>query len=306
MRTRVILNPVAGGGRSVEELHRRWAGLPAGTELRMGEGPGESRRLAREASREGLERVVAAGGDGTVHEVATGLLETDFRGAMGILPIGTGNDLARSVGVPVGLSAALDLLRTGRTSPIDAIALQPSSGPSGPAFAWNAVVGGFCGRISDRMPPAMKRRWGTLAYLRAALAELRALCPHEVTLHLDDERHELELLMLVVANGRFAGGRIPLAPGAEPDDGWIDVVAVRSLPRVRLAGLAAAVLAGRHLESPHVVHRRVRRADVEAGPGFWINVDGETWRDGGARLEVRPAALPLVRPVPTGAVPSPT
>jgi diacylglycerol kinase (ATP) len=299
MRVCVILNPVAGGGVSEAAIRRRLADHTVEADLRVGAGPGESRRLAREASREGLDRVVAAGGDGTVHEVATGLLETGFAGAMGILPIGTGNDLARSLGVPPTLSGALELLRTGRASPVDAIALGPSAGSIGPAFAWNAVVGGFCGRISDRMPPALKRRWGALAYLRAALAELRALRPHEVMLDLDGERLNLDLLMLVVANGRFAGGRIPLAPGAEPDDGWIDVVAVRAVPQLRLAGLVPAVLAGRHLASPHVVHRRVRRVIVDAGPGFWINVDGETWREGTAELEVRPAALPFLRPIAT-------
>ena len=301
MRTRVILNPAAAGGVRGAELRRHLADVPGGAELRAGEGPGASRRLAREASREGFDRVVAAGGDGTVHEVATGLLETGFPGAMGILPIGTGNDLARSLGVSMVLPAALELLRTGQALPVDAISLGPAGGGADPPFAWNAVVAGFCGRISDRMTLTMKRRWGTLAYLRAALGELRDLRPHDVTLDLDGERLDLELLMLVVANGRFAGGRIPLAPGAKPDDGWIDVVAVRKLARVRLAGLAPAVLAGRHLASPHIVHRRVRRVEVEAGPGFWINVDGEIWREGSARLAVRPAALSFLRPGPGGA-----
>lgn len=296
MRTRVILNPVAGGGALADELRGRIAGLAGGAEIRVGDAPGASRILAREASREGIERVVAAGGDGTVHEVATGLLESGFSGALGILPIGTGNDLARSLGVPATLPAALDLLRTARAAPVDAIALAPPGGSTDPAFAWNAVVGGFGGRISDRMPPAMKRRWGRLAYLRAAAAELRGLRPHAVELDLDGVRLGLDLLMLVVANGSFAGGRIPLAPRAEPDDGWLDVVAVRPVPGLRLPGLVSEVLRGRHLASPHVVHRRVRRVAVDAGPGFWINVDGETWRERSAVLEIRPAALRCLRP----------
>lgn len=298
MRTRVILNPAAGGGTLEAALRRGVAELPGGAEIRVGSGPGESRRLARDASREGVQRVVAAGGDGTVSEVATGLLEAGHAGEIGVLPIGTGNDLAASLGIPRGLGPSLDLLRRGRSIPVDAIGLVPIVGPRSPSFAWNAAVGGFCGRISDRMPAGMKRRWRSLSYLRAAAAELRSLRPHAVVLDVDGEELALELLMLVVANGRYAGGRIPLAPGAEPDDGWIDVVAIRAVSPLGLAALVPAVLAGRHLASRHVVHRRARRVAIEAGAGFWINVDGETWREGTAAFEVRPAALRFIRPPP--------
>ncbi|MFO7587034.1 MAG: diacylglycerol kinase family lipid kinase [Gemmatimonadota bacterium] len=298
MCTRVILNPVAGGGSLVVALRRAVAALPGGAEIRLTGGPGDGRRLAREACREGVGRIVVAGGDGTVSDVASGLLEAGHAGEVGILPIGTGNDLARSLGIPPGLRASLELLRHGRAAPVDAIGLDPTSGPPAPAFAWNAAVGGFCGRISDRMPVGLKRRWKSLSYLRAAATELRCLRPHAVTLDVDGERLRLDILMLVVANGRFAGGRIPLAPGAVPDDGRIDVVAIRAIPMARLAALAPAVLAGRHLASRHVVQRKARRVGVEAGPGFWINVDGETWREGSAGFEVRPAALRFVRPVP--------
>ena len=175
--------------------------------------------------------------------------------------------------------------------PVDAIAISGAED-----HAWNAVVAGFGGRISDRMGSAMKRRWGRASYLRAALGELRDLRPHRIGLTVDGRTAELDVLMVVLANGRYAGGGIPFAPGAHLDDGWIDVVAIPDVPPWRLPGIIARVLSGRHLADPRITHDRGRRIEVEAGSGFWFNVDGESWRDGGARFEITPRALPFVRP----------
>ncbi|MDT8436908.1 MAG: YegS/Rv2252/BmrU family lipid kinase [Gemmatimonadota bacterium] len=305
MRVRVILNPTAGGGvragrvrELVDAMSRASRGVRA--DLRVSARPGDVHRLAAEASRDGVDRVVAAGGDGTVAELANGLLAAGHRGDAAILPVGTGNDLARALGLPADLAAAAALAVRGRSVPVDAMDLHPGPGglPSAPNRAWNSVVGGFAGRIGDRLPPSRRRRWGSLSYLRAALDELRELRPHRVRLQLDGEPLAIDLLMLVVANGRYAGGRLPLAPAAHPGDGRLDVVVVPALPRMRLLALVPAILAGRHLEAPGIVCRRVRRVRIEAGQGFWMNADGETWVEGSGDVEARPAALRFVQPGP--------
>lgn len=102
--------------------------------------------------------------------------------------------------------------------------------------------------------------------------------------------------MLVIANGRYAGGGIPFAPGGRVDDGWLDVVVIRAASLARLGVLIPRVLAGRHLADPNVEHTRARTVSVEADPGFWFNVDGETWTSGSASFELQPRALPFVRP----------
>ncbi len=102
--------------------------------------------------------------------------------------------------------------------------------------------------------------------------------------------------MLVIANGRYAGGGIPFSPEGRIDDGWLDVVTIRNVSIASLAALVPRVLAGRHLDHPGVGHTRARSVLVEADPGFWFNVDGETWLGGTASFDLRPLALPFIRP----------
>ncbi len=293
MRTCVILNPVAGGGTSPERIRRTVSSIP-GAEVRVSPAPGSVGPLALEAVADGFGRIVAAGGDGTVSALASALLDSEAEVECGLLPIGTGNDLALSLGVPTRPGRAAELLHRGEASPIDAI--HASARGVRELHVWNAVVGGFGGRISDRLNPGMKRRWGGLAYLRAAVAELGELRSRSVRLEIDGRRTEQELLMLVIANGRYAGGGIPFAPGARVDDGWLDVVVIRTAPIARLAVLVPRVLAGRHMTDPSVEHIRARTVSVEAEPGFWFNVDGETWTSGSATFDLRPRALPFIRP----------
>jgi diacylglycerol kinase (ATP) len=277
--------------------------------MRVSPTPDSVGPLALEAVAEGFERIVAAGGDGTVSVLASALLESNPGVECGMLPIGTGNDLAQSLGVPTRLDRAAALLSGGEATPIDAIHAS-ADGASAPEcadrqsevgkvrelHAWNAVVGGFGGRISDRLSPGMKSLWRGFAYLRAAVAEFGELRPRRVRLDIDGRVTEQELLMLVIANGRYAGGGIPFVPGARVDDGWLDVVAIRTVPIGRLAVLVPRVLAGRHMTDSSVEHTRARTVGVEAEPGFWFNVDGETWVDGSATFDLRPRALPFIRP----------
>jgi diacylglycerol kinase (ATP) len=295
MRTCVILNPAAGRGRSPGSILRALSSIP-GAELRVSPTPDSVGSLAVQAAADGFERIVAAGGDGTVSVLASALLESGAPVEVGLIPIGTGNDLALSLGVPTRLDRAVALLREGVAAPIDSIQARLPGRPARQTHAWNAVVGGFGGRIADRLTPALKRRWRSLAYVRAALAELGELRSHKVLLEIDGRRTERELRMLVIANGRCTGGGIPFAPGGTVDDGWLDVVVIRAASIARLGVLVPRVLAGRHLADPDVEHTRARAVRVEAGPGFWYNVDGETWLDGSAGFELRPRALPFVRP----------
>lgn len=295
MRTCVILNPAAGRGWSPERIRGAMSSIP-GAELRVSPTSDSLRRLALEAVADGFGRIVAAGGDGTVSVLASALLDSGADVEFGILPIGTGNDLALSLGLPMRADLAADLLREGEAAPIDAIhAISPGQ-PDRELYAWNAVIGGFGGLIADRLSPGLKRRWRGLAYIRAAAAELGELRLRRVQLEIDGHRTEQMIRMLVIANGRYAGGGIPFAPVGRVDDGWLDVVVIRAASLARLAVLVPRVLAGRHLADPDVEHSRARTVRVEAEPGFWFNVDGESWVSGSATFGLRPHALPFVRP----------
>ena len=301
MRTCVILNPAAGRGGVRDAVRDALAELPD-SELRVSPEPRAVSGIVSSAVSDGCRRVVAAGGDGTVSEVATALRALavdDLQLECGVIPIGTGNDLALSLGIPPDVRGAIRLLRSGSARPVDAIrCARDGEGPlpSTEWCAWNAIVGGFGGGVSDYLTPDRKRRWRRFAYLRAAVSDLRRLAPHRLRLEIDGRPTELELLMLVIANGSQAGGGIPLAPGAVADDGALEVVGIRPVSSARLAMLVPSVLAGRHLSDPRVFHARCSALRVKADAGFRYNRDGESWGEGDAAFELQPGALPFVRP----------
>ena len=301
MRTCVILNPAAGSGNSVAHVRSSVAAISE-AELRESDGPTAIEPLVRTAVADGFRRIVAAGGDGTVSQVASALFAAGGgRSGLecGILPIGTGNDLAQALGIPLQLDRAIEIVLGGAARRIDAVVCD-SSGRSGagagPIHAWNAVVGGFGGSVSSYLTPAQKRRWGRLAYLRGAISELRELTPHAVRIEIDGTTRELDLLMLVVANGSHTGGGIPLAPEAQVDDGALDVVGIEARGIPALLGLVPRVIFGDHLARSGIFQARGRTLRVEADTGFHYNRDGEQWGSGAAEFELRPEALAFVRP----------
>jgi YegS/Rv2252/BmrU family lipid kinase len=250
--------------------------------------------MATLAAAEGFDRIAAAGGDGSIAAVAAGLALSPHSSLLGVIPMGTGNDFARGLGIPLDVREALDALSSPRSRPIDLIRCRSPQIPGGESYSINAVVGGLGGRIGDRMTPELSKRWGRLSYLRAGAGELFTgrSCP--VVVSIDGNRFSMDCLMLVVANGRFAGGAIDFAPAADPGDGELNAVAVTAMPKLALLRAATRILRGRVEETPGVLVRTGREIEIEAGPSFWFNLDGETWVAGSARFDVMPGVLEVV------------
>lgn len=260
----------------------------------------EIAELARSVAEEGYEVVAAAGGDGTVAAVAAGLHRAATGASLAILPIGTGNDFARHIGIPrdplKALRAALASAAAGRTRAADLIRCAAHAEPDLPFWALNAVVGGLGGRVGDVLDQRRRRRWGRLAYLRAAIDELGRLEAHPIRLTVDERDYEVEALMVVLAGGRYAGGGIPLVPDADPFDGRLDIVVILRTPGILLPSTLLRVLRGRHAGSDNVLALDGRRIEIRAGAEFWMNLDGETWTAGSAVFEVVPDAFSLLLP----------
>jgi YegS/Rv2252/BmrU family lipid kinase len=256
--------------------------------------------LAASAAREGYEIVAAAGGDGTAGAVAAGLYEADTGASLAVLPIGTANDFARHLGIPRdprdALRAALASADASRVRAVDLIRCVSPGEPDRPRWVLNAAVGGLAGRIGDALGPERRRRWGRLAYLRAGLEELRRFEALPVRLTVDQRQFELEALMVVVANGRYAGGGIPFAPGGDPFDGRLEVVAILKTPGVLIPATVLRVVGGRHIGSGNVLALAGRHVEFHADADFWTNLDGETWMAGSARFDVVPEALSVLLP----------
>ena len=252
--------------------------------------------MAAAVAREGFDRVAVAGGDGSVGAVAAGIVASATAASLGVVPTGTGNDFARGLGLPLQVSSAIETLASPRVRSVDLIRCRSPQIPGGERLCLNAVVGGLGGRIGDALTERMSRRWGRFAYLRAGLGELLSGAALPVDLSIDGQRFSLDCLMLVLANGRFAGGAIPFAPAADPSDGRVDVVAIPGMSRLALLKTAARVLRGRHDGTRGLIVRTGSSVHVEADPSFWFNLDGETWVAGTARFDVIPRALDVVVP----------
>ena len=269
-------------------------------DLEWTRGPRDAERIAREAARDGAARIVVAGGDGTVSEVASGLLQAGLGDAvdLALLPLGTGADLPRGVGVPQGLGPALQAIARGRRRRIDAGRIHYLAADGRPCTACfvNVASFGLGGLVAERVNRGSKRLGGRLAFLLGTLRALMRFTPEPVRISLDGEAiFQGPLTLGAAANGTTFGGGMLVAPGAQPDDGLLDVVIVRGTDRTTLLRRLPRVYRGTHLALPEVRAYRGRCLEAtSSGAQVWIEVDGESLGTLPVRVEVLPGALRLV------------
>ncbi len=292
-RACVVLNPNAGSAKELDALRARLE--EARYEVRVTVEPGDATNLARERANAGCPLIVAAGGDGTISEVVNGLMaaRSEARARLGILPLGTGNDLARTLAIPLDLDGAITVLASERERAIDVIAVEPDDGP--PTYAINVAAGGFSGQVDEVLTSEMKARWGPLAYVISAAKVLPDLTSYETKLAWDDGPPErVAALNVIVANGRTCAGGWAVAPCADPEDGMLDVFVVRFAGALDLARVAVSLTRAEWADGDDVLHRRARAVRVTSKPPMWFNVDGELVSRAGITFRVIPRALRIL------------
>jgi diacylglycerol kinase (ATP) len=288
MQTCIIFNPRAGSATQIETLHSAIAQRPE-TQLLETAAAGDAQRLAETALDAGCKRLIAAGGDGTAHEVANAILARKADAVLGILPLGTGNDLSRTLQIPIDLADALRLLDTGVERRISAIKVVAERRI---CYCINVAAGGFSGQIDEALTDEMKQTWGPLAYLRGAIKVIPDLTHYRTLIRFDGSpREPITALNIIIANCRTAGGGTEVAPMADPQDRVLDVVIVRPGSFTELAAVAARLLAGDYTGSDLVCHRTARRVEIESTPGMWFNVDGELLTNRPITFSIIPDAL---------------
>jgi diacylglycerol kinase (ATP) len=237
------------------------------------------------------------GGDGTVQEVVNGILAAGLSASMGIVPVGTGNDLARSLALPTDPAEAWTAAIGSTTSPMDAALATDGRGRR----RWFASAGGI--GFDAQVATAMATRRGLGAtragYLVTTLVELRRFRNCRVELTLDGRTEALAVLFVAVANGAYYGGGMHIAPGARANDGLLDVCVVGDISRLTALRQLPNLYRGRHVDHPAVtLHAGVRRIAVDGANGTPVHLDGEPFGSLPIEIEVAPAALEVARPGP--------
>ena len=266
-KTCFILNPTAGPSRRHDMpalIAQHFGALEADYEVRLTEYAGHAVELARVAAAEGFRVVAAVGGDGTVNEVGRGLLGTDT--ALGIIPQGSGNGLARHLKVPLGLAAALSRLATPTFSRMDVGMMN------GHPFFCTAGLG-FDAHVSQHFAEAGTRGLGT--YLRVTLREYRRYQPVAVRVELNDQEIETNCYVLAFANASQYGNNVYIAPLADLRDGLLDVCLIDALPLGRAIRVSLGMALGNLPQSSAAAYFRVPRSRIVAQAPIGFHVDGD-------------------------------
>jgi diacylglycerol kinase (ATP) len=241
--------------------------------------------------------VVAAGGDGTINEVANGFFDGCERIAqptrLGLLPMGTGGDMRRTLGMSRDIGEAAKVLVAGRARRLDAGRIT-CAGPGGEPVVRhfvNVADAGIGGDVADMVNGGFKVINGELTFTIAAAVTLLRWRNRRLRAVIDGEERDLVAQQVVVANCRYYGGGMEIAPPAVPDDGLLDLVVVGDVGRLESMRLMGSVRSGAHLTHPKIEHRLVRRVEVSSDLPVGVDADGE-----------RPGALPAVFEVVPGAL----
>jgi YegS/Rv2252/BmrU family lipid kinase len=305
LRTLVIVNPRSRNGAT----GRRWPTLQSRVRSALGpveaeltRGPRDAERIAREAARAGIERILVAGGDGTLGEVVSGLLAAGLGDAteIGLLPLGSGGDYARSLGVPRDFEAALECIVAGHTRRVDAgrVRFRGPQGEERVACFANVASFGISGLVDEIVNHTTKALGGRTSFLIGALRAILRYRSERVRLRVDGELVvDDSIVLATAANGRWFGAGMHVAPEASLDDGLLDVVVVGALSKPALLAKLPKIYKGSHLRDPAVrlLRGRVIEADAPAGR-VPLELDGEPLGTLPARFEVLPRALRVVAP----------
>ena len=283
-RLHFIVNPAAGrgrGGRIAPLIEEAMAKAGARFELSLTSGPGDAIKLAALATKE-ADVVVAVGGDGTVSEVVNGLRDSDT--VLGILPVGSGNDFIKVVGIPSDPQAALDVILQGWERRVDLGVVNDRLYINSVGIGIDAAVARTMNR-SRRLPGQLAYYWGValnLFFYRCRTVRWRA----------DDESGETKSLLAAVMNGTTYGGSFHVAPRAVCDDGLLDLVIAGGFGIVGRARKLPVFKKGHHLDMPNVTWRRARRISIRSDWPLPIQADGDLLPESTAGTEVEIEVIP--------------
>ncbi|WP_017591399.1 diacylglycerol/lipid kinase family protein [Nocardiopsis potens] len=286
----LLVNPASGSGRAAVAAGRVLTGLRAlGAEptVLIGRSAADSARLAREAVRKRPDALVAVGGDGMVHTALQAVAGTDV--PLGVVPAGTGNDIARELGIGRSATEAAERIARGYTVPADTV---HCTGRGVDLHYLSVLACGFDSRVNERVN-GFSVPMGRAGYLVGLAAELRSFRPIPYRIEVDGEVLEAEGMLAAVGNTRCYGGGMKVCPGARYDDGLLEVVFVHAVAVSDFVRFFPRVFGGTHTELDEVTVLRGRRVTITTGGGTPVAgyADGERVGDTPLTCEIAPKSV---------------
>jgi diacylglycerol kinase (ATP) len=292
--TAIILNPAAGRGCGAKMRAPIAAALPH-AELLETNHAGHATELASQAVARGADLVIAAGGDGTLGEVLNGIISTQAR--LGILPVGTGNDFARTLGIGADFNLALKTLKNGAPKAVDVghVTIGDQT-----RYFLNVAGAGFdsrCAtRINEHRPKVLASLSGPTAYIVAVLSELRCYQTTQIRLELDGRIVESRAILCAIANAQSYGGGMKVAPDADLCDGLFDVCLIKDISALGFLRAFPGVFAGKHIHHPQVEMFRATQVKLYSEPPLPVLVDGDILGISPASFEMVPRGIEVIAP----------
>jgi len=306
----VIVNPASADGATRDA----WPKIASDLRTHFGafsvaftEAAGHGRQLATEAAKQGVKLIIACGGDGTISEVVNGILEAGKEAELGVLPGGTGGDFRRTLRMPTNVAAAARALRNGRTRTIDAgrVTFVNDCGERETRFFINVASLGMSTAVLDKTASGEAKKWipgfaprklsSKLSYAAATVQTTLSSTPTEVHVQLDElPERRLRVAEFCVANARYYGGAMKIAPDAKLDDGQFDIITIGDASAFRILANSPRLYFGAHLRMNEVTHalaKQVVARSVKKDEEVRVELDGEVVGRLPATFQIMPLAL---------------
>jgi len=296
-QTKVIVNPVAGAGRTIKkwpQIKALLKSLGLHFEHDLTEAPGHAIELAKSAAMKGYELVISVGGDGTINEIVNGLYDAGSNGdvMLGIVGTGTGSDYIRTIGISRHHEEACRCLANPRKLTVDlGIVEYVSNGQIAKRVFVNFAGLGFDAEVVKATTQKFKALGSKPSYLMGLLATLLFYQNKQVSLKLDGQVEERKICTILMSNGKYGGGGMLAAPHADLSDGLLDVLIIDDLSKADLLRSLPRIYRGTHLTHPKVTLKRAKEIEIQTAQRVSLQTDGELLGEAPAHFHVLPAAL---------------